>query len=257
MSIYGYRKRSFDFGDFEITKREILASIAIIAIMLIIGFSISNKIAANEADSNAKYQKAIHIEDTEMFKYGMETSVGNAFVYGDLKAVNSVTFDEIGGEYLYVKKTEEHYNKHTRTVTKSKKVNGKTVYYTETETYYSWDYYDSWDKSSDAITFCGVEFSKDKIDIPGSHYIDTIKESRKVRYVYHGIDAKYTGTIYTKLKDNTISDNSRFFKDTSIDEALKICTSGGGVIIFWIVWIILTGIIVFGFYYLKNEWLED
>lgn len=254
MSRYNRTNRGFDFGDFEITKREILASIVIVAIMFVLGFSISNKIAAKEADANAEYQKAIHIEDTDMFKYGMETSVGNAFVYGDLEAVNSVTFDEIDGEYLYIEKTEEHYNRHTRTVTKTDS-NGKK--YTEEEVYYTWDYYDSWEKSVDNISFCGVEFSKDKIDMPSSHYITTIKESRKVRYVYYGIDTKYTGTIYTKLKDNTISDNSRFFKDTNIEDALSICTSGGGIIIFWFMWVILIGIVVFGFYYLKNEWLED
>lgn len=32
------KNRGFDFGDFEITKREILASISIIAMMLLIGF---------------------------------------------------------------------------------------------------------------------------------------------------------------------------------------------------------------------------
>lgn len=32
------KNRGFDFGDFEITKREILASISIIATMLLIGF---------------------------------------------------------------------------------------------------------------------------------------------------------------------------------------------------------------------------
>ena len=29
----------------------------------------------------------------------MRTNVGNAFVYGDLKAVDTVTYPEIGGEY--------------------------------------------------------------------------------------------------------------------------------------------------------------
>ena len=38
----GYRRhRGFDFGDFEITKREILASISIIAVMLLIGVLIA------------------------------------------------------------------------------------------------------------------------------------------------------------------------------------------------------------------------
>lgn len=36
-----YGRKGFDFGDFEITKREILASISIIAVMILIGILIS------------------------------------------------------------------------------------------------------------------------------------------------------------------------------------------------------------------------
>ena len=75
----------------EITKREIIASIAIVAIMCVIGFFISDKITDYENDKNAEYQKAIHIEDSELFQYGMNTNIGNAFVYGDLEAVDTVT----------------------------------------------------------------------------------------------------------------------------------------------------------------------
>ena len=42
----------FDFGDFEITKREILASISIIAVLLLIGFIISGKISDHAMDKN-------------------------------------------------------------------------------------------------------------------------------------------------------------------------------------------------------------
>lgn len=112
--------------DMEITKREIVVSIVIIAVMLIIGFIISGKITDYQNDKNAEYQKAIHIADTELFQYGMETNVGNAFVYGDLKAVDTVTFDEIGGEYLYVEKIEEWYERHERKVTKKDK-DGKNI----------------------------------------------------------------------------------------------------------------------------------
>ena len=94
----------FDLGDFTITKREILASISIIAIMLLIGFLISGKIQESQLDKNEKYNKALKIEDSEMFVYGMRTNIGNAFIYGELKAVDTVTYPEIGGEYMYVKK---------------------------------------------------------------------------------------------------------------------------------------------------------
>lgn len=239
----------------EITKREIIASIVIFAIMLMIGFAISGKIADSQNDKNAEYQKAIQITDKDMFEYGMQTSVGNAFVYGDLEAVDSVTFDEIGGEYLYIKKEEQHYNEHTRTVTDYDEDGNVTGHHEES--YYSWDYYGDWTKHSERILFCGVEFLYNKIDMPSSNYITTIKKSSIKRFKYYGVSAKQIGTIYTKLKGNTISDNTKFYDEMNIEEALKYCTDDKATIIFWIVWIILIVAIVYGFYYLDNHWLED
>ena len=75
-----YNKRGFDFGNFEITKREILASISIVAVMLLIGVLISAKISEHQMDKNEIYNKAVKIESQELFQYGMDTNVGNAFV---------------------------------------------------------------------------------------------------------------------------------------------------------------------------------
>lgn len=101
--------RGWDFGNFEITKREIIASISIIAVMFLIGVLISSKISDWQINQNDKYNKAVKIESTDLFQYGMETNVGNAFVYGELKAVDTVTYPEIGGKYIYVKKVKEKY----------------------------------------------------------------------------------------------------------------------------------------------------
>lgn len=237
----------------EVTKREIIISIAVAAIMLIIGFSISGKIIDAQNDKNAEYQKAVHIEDSELFQYGMDTNVGNAFVYGDLKAVDVVTFDEIGGEYLYVEKVKEKHTLHTRTYTV--KV-GKTTT-VRTETYWTWDEVNRENKQSLEIMFCGVVLPSIKVEIPDTEYIDTIKESSKIRYKYYGTPIKHTGTVYTKLSDGTILDNSRFFKDYTIEQALDSCTSGVGNVMFWALWIVLTVGAVVGFCYLDNRWLED
>lgn len=147
----------------KITKREVIASFAIVAVMLVLGFILGDKIQDRQNDKNAEYYKAVHIDSAELFQYGMDTNVGNAFIYGDLNAIDTVTFDEIGGEYMYVEKVEEHYNRHTRVVTRTRTVNGKTQTYTETEVYYSWDYHDSWDKHSKNISFCGIDFDYGKI----------------------------------------------------------------------------------------------
>lgn len=255
--MYGYdsynrRKRGFDFGDFEITKREILASISIIAIMLLIGVLISGKISERQMDKNEIYNKAVKIEDQSMFDYGMRTNIGNAFVYGDLKAVDTVTYPEISGEYMYIEKVREEYTMHTRTVTTT--VNGKT--HTRVETYWTWDWAGSEDKKCKEISFLGVTFKSNKIDIPSTDYIETINESSKVRYKYYGTKVNHTGTIFTELKDGTIKDDTSFYEDRNITETLERLESGTGLVFFWISWIILIIACVFGFYYIDNNWLE-
>lgn len=247
-----YGRKGFDFGDFEITKREILASISIIAVIILIGILISSKISEYQMDKNEKYNKAVKIESQEMFQYGMDTNVGNAFVYGDLKAVDTVTYPEISGEYMYVEKVKERYTRHTRQVRHS---NGKTTWYT-TETYWTWDRVGSEDIKCKQISFCDIVFPSNKIEMPGTDYIDTIKESSHVRYKYYGVRTKYAGTIFTDLRDKTISDNSNFYNNSTIDETIEYLESSVGTVIFWIFWVILIGLAVFGFYYLDNRWLD-
>lgn len=253
MSRYSYRKRGFDFGEFEITKREILASISIIAVMLLIGVLISSKISEHQLDENEVYNKAVKIDSTDLFQYGMDTNVGNAFVYGDLVSVDTVTYPEIGGEYMYIEKVKEKYTKHTRTVT-YKDSNGKT--HTKKETYWTWDRVSSEDKRCEEISFCGITFGSNKIELLSANYIDTIKESSHIRYKYYGVGTEYIGTIFADLRDHTISDNTKFYKDKNIEETVKQLESGGGVVLFWIFWIVLICGCVFGFYYAENKWLE-
>lgn len=257
MSCYWRKSRKgFDFGNFEITKREFLASISIIAVMLLIGVLISAKISEHQIDQNEVYNKAIKIESQELFQYGMDTNVGNAFVYGDLKAVDTVTYPEIGGEYMSVEKVKERYTRHTRTVTKTRtKSDGKTETYTEEEEYWTWDAIDRWSEHCNKVTFLGVEFDYGLIYKPNEHHIDTQKESSYIRYVYYGSDTEYIGTIFTSLKDKTIND-TKFYNGKNIEETVDCLESGGGVIIFWVFWILLTGGCVYGFYYIDNEWLE-
>lgn len=240
----------------EITKREIIASIVIISILLIIGFFISESITNSQNDKDSEYIKATHIEDQELFQYGMDTNIGNTFVYGDLIAVDTVSYPEIEGEYMHVEKIKEKYTRHTRTVTKTKTVNGKTKTYTETEVYWSWDMVNSEDKTCKEITFCGITFPTSKIQIPSAECIDSIKESSHIRYKYYGTPVKHTGTIYTYLSDGTIPVNTEFHENMSIDELLNRYTSHVGNIVFWIVWIIFIAFVVYGFYYLENNWLE-
>lgn len=244
------------WNDFEITKREVLASIVIIAVLLIVGFWISDKISDKIADKNEKYNKAVKITEQDIFDYGMRTNIGNAFVYGELKAVDPVTYPDIKGDYMHVRKVTEKYTEHTRVITTTDS-KGKT--HTRTETYWTWDMIDSESKHSKKLKFCGITFPYKKIEIPGEKYIDTISTGYHLRDVYYGTGAKHKGTIFTKLKDGTVSDESSFYKDKKIKEAYEQLKDGekGWLIGFWVVWIVLIVACVIGFCYFENNWLEE
>ena len=247
----------FYFGDFSISKREILISIAIIAVMIIFGLMIHGSIENSIMLKNQEYNLALQIDNNkDMFEYGMSTNVGNAYVYGTLKCLDPVTYEEIGGEYSYIKKVKERYTMHTRTVTKTRTVNGKTQTYTEVEYYWTWDAIDSWSKHATKISFLDVEFDYGMIDFPPSYHIKTIKESSDIRYVYSGAPIECVGTLYANLSNNTINESS-FYRNWSTEETHKYHTSSGALVWFWIGWTLLTGGLVFGFFYIDNRWLED
>ena len=97
-------------NDIEITKREVIASISILAIMMIIGIIIGGKLNEYNQDQNAKYNKAFKIsKDKDLFAYAMKTNVGNAFAEGEIKAVDTVSNEDIEGEYLIIKKIKEKH----------------------------------------------------------------------------------------------------------------------------------------------------
>ena len=249
----------------EITKREALASVSIVAVMLLIGFLISGKIQNSIMDDNEQYNKAVKIENEELFQYGMDTNVGDAFVYGDLKAVDTVTYPEIGGEYIFVKKVEERRERHEEKITEK---DSKGKEHTRIRVYYKWETENVESLHAKEIKFCGSTFPYGKIALPHSKHIKTIPgdkvyswesgERVKVRFVYYGVKTKYKGTIFADLRDGTIPNKTHFYKDSSIDDIVKMFETNATVamVIFWITWLILTGGIVYGFYYLDNEWLE-
>lgn len=255
MRRYSYRRRGFDFGDFEITKREIIASISIIAAMILIGVLISGKISEHQMDKNEIYNKAVKIDSTDLFQYGMDTNVGNAFVYGNLEAVDTVTYPEIGGEYMSVEKDTEEYTRHTKIVYEYDDEGNVTG--SHEEEYWTWDEIDCDKLSCEKVNFLGIEFDYGQIYKPHRNYIKTIYDNHDsdIRYVYYGSGIKYTGTIFTELRNKTIS-NPKFYDGMNIEETVEYLESGGGEIVFWILWIILIIVCVFAFYYIDNEWLE-
>lgn len=237
------------------TKREVMFSIVIVAIMLSIGFVIHGQISDILMIQYQEYNTALQINnDKDLFEYGMRTNIGNAFVYGELKAVDPVTYPEIGGNYMYVEKVKEKYTMHTRTYTTT---NRKGRRRTHTQTYWTWDKVGSEDIKCKEISFCDVAFNSNKINLPSTDHIETIKVSSHIRYKYYAVYDRYIGTIFTELKDKTISNNTDFYNNSTIEETIERLETEWQLVVFWILWVLLTVGCVFGFCYLDNRWLED
>lgn len=229
---------------------EALFSVIIIAVMLIIGIMVHGKINNRLMNDYQKYNTALHIQnDTDLFLYAMKTNVGDAFIYGDFEVVDTVTYPEIGGKYMYVEKVKEKYTRHTRRVK-----SGKTWH---TQVYHSWDRVGSEDIKCKEVSFCNVTFDSSKIEFPDTEYIDTIKESSCIRYKYYGVSQKHTGTIFAYLENKTIKNKAPFYENKTIKKSIKHLESKIELVIFWLVWIVVIAIVVFVFCYIDNRWLED
>ena len=241
----------------EITLREVIASITILAIMLIIGILIGDSIEEYHSDKIAIYNKALKVKEEDIFRYAMNTNIGNAFVEGEFKALDTVSYDEIEGEYMYIEKVKEKYTRHTRTVTKTRIVNGKSKSYTTTETYWTWDVVDRDSKTSNNVTFLGVEFPTSKFYLPSDSYIATIKESSKIRYKYYGTPVSHNAVAFVDLREGNISNNKVSLNTNSTtEEILEAKQFNIWIYVFWVVWVFLTSAIIYGFCYLDNDWLN-
>lgn len=243
----------------EITKREIIISIAIVAIMMLFGFMISDSISDARLDKLQEYNTALKIPDnnTELFQYALDTDVGNTFVEGKLKFLDPVSIEDIDGQYSYISRELEKYTRHTRTVTETYYVDGKAKTRTKTETYWTWDHVETDEWESKQINFNGVDFPIDKIEIPGTRHHSTVGCGYHLRYVYYVRDLEWQGTLYAKIKDHTFENTADFRADTDIEQMLEYYTVFNWLWLFWPFWIILTGGLVYGFYYIDNNWLED
>ena len=242
-----------DFGDFTITKREILVSIAITLILIGIGFLLSGVIKNGINENNEKYFKALKINnDEEMFRYAIKTNVGYTLAQGKVKAVNGVSINDISGKYFKIKKVKEKYTMHTRQVEHTRtKSDGTTETYYTTEEYWTWDFVGQEEFHTEKFNFLGIDFDNE-------NYKETKKESYYIRYQYYVIPFEFDGTLFTYIENNTINQNifsANMTIDKIIEEKENLTNVASGV--FWFIWIIFVGFVDFGYVYLDNNYLED
>lgn len=249
-----------DFGSWQITLRELLFSLLIVGILTVVGYFAAVGIERNVHAKQLTYRQAIQIDNSEdEFKLALETDIGSAFVEADLEAIDKVKHEKLNGEWLAVYASYEKYTMHTRTVhytvTDSK---GRSHRRTRTETYWSWDNYDSKQLKAEQINFSGVVFPTSKFDFSlCSRHEDTVSIGWHKRIVFETIPAKMHGTLFTKLADKTVSDGTIFWKDQDLKTTYEKCTTNNNILIFWIIWILITIATIVIFFAIENDWLED
>lgn len=249
-----------DLKDYEITFREVLVSIAITCILIGLGFLISEKIQNSVNESNEKYYKSLKINnDGEKFKYAIKTNLGYVLAQGKVQAVNGVHINDIDGTYFRIRKVKEQYTMHTRQVAHTRtKSDGTTETYYTTEEYWTWDYLGEEEFHTEKFKFLEVEFIYDTIHFSKERYKETINESSHVRYQYYIIPFEFEGTLFTYIDNNTINKNI-FWVNKTIENIIneKENETNGWNTGFWVIWIIFTGFVDFGYIGLENKYLED
>ena len=252
--------REIQIFDSNFTLREAIMSVGLLALAIIIGLMISGVITDVINEKNLKYEQTIQIQTADEFKHCLNTNIPSVFSYGEMKSNDSVGFDYIGYDYMYAKRTHEHYTRHEEeyTVDDYDSNGNKVGSHTETRVYYSWDYVDSETKHVDTVLFNNVEFNYNELDLP---YSDTHKTDRygyNDRNVYTAITKDgHVGTLYAEIDDKKLTKNT-FYEDRTTEEAYNSCltSSTAWCVVFWIFWLAACGFGIYYFIAMDNDWLN-
>lgn len=257
----------------EITLREILVSIAIFFVLSGIGYLIYEYI--DDKSEIKKYETAQIIEDNkEKLDYLVNTKFGNVLISSTFKTgdKDAAKFDEINGEYAFIKRVKERYTMHTRTFCSG---SGKNMV-CRPEMYWTWDCVDSDKKYAKNINFIGYSFDGKKLlnQVPNKNLklskkiynqkyekIETkyVYETSDVRYYYEYIPLNFKATVFTNTRDKELfKDYTLFYKKTpeQVVENIKSSTKTNKLS-FIIVWLLMTAGVIYWYISLDNNYLED
>lgn len=228
-----------------LTKRELIASISILVFFFVTGAMLYGIIDKKATDANDIYRKAITITDSQAMEYGVRTGIGNAFVGGELSSVDPIAYKGI--EYMSLKIVKQKYTTYVMR-------NGKNTYIT-----HSWDTIDTSYNSCNYVNFLGIKLLYKNIDGLAYRGIETVKESSHIRYIYYGIPKAIKCSSFVSLNKDIVNQEIYFYENRDINNLREIYLNDGKVskILFVIGWTILTGFVIFMFYRIDNNWLED
>lgn len=245
--------------NFEITLREAIFSVVIAAVFVLVGFLIAGHIGHYVNQRNLRYRQAAKIADTNELAVAMATDVGHAFVEGNFKALDTVTHDKIGGEWLRIHADYQRYTKHTRVVTYTvTDEKGRTHTKRRTETYWTWDTYKTQTLHSERVEFMGARFPFAKFDYdPVSRHYKTVGNGYHLRIKFSCIAPAFHAAAFTTLAKGTVADGTPLHDGRTIDSLYESFTHSIDVPLFWWLWSLAGGVAIFAFVAYDNDWLED
>ena len=242
----------------EVTKREILFSTIILAIMIGLGVWISNPIVSSLTKNALETVSAVQAKDSDKFGYIKRTNAGRFLAEGPLVANDTITIPDIPGQFSYIEKVKEVYTMHTQVYTTT---DGKGHVRTHTRTYWSWDVKGREEFETADYNFLGENFTKKEIGYRGDCEKDTTIYNKKfwgsnVRYVYYTTPVAVEG-LMTGVADGKSYNDLKFTRNVLIEDRIESAERKilSIPIVFWTLWIILTGAVITLFYVLENKWL--
>ena len=249
-----------DFGSWELTLREAIFSLLILGVMVAIGFFIAGKIEQTVHVEQLKYRRAMQIDkDPSQFSLALETDVGDVFAEGHLKTVDPVSHELVAGKWMKVCTDYQKYQMHTRTVTyTTTDSKGRVSVKSRVETYWSWDTYDRKETSASQVEFLGEKLQLADLVFYGARWDEeVVNTGYHRRVVISMLPTEHSGTMFTTIRDKKISKETPFWIEQNLASAYEHCTSSFSVLVFWIVWSIVSICTVIGFFVIDNDWLED
>lgn len=267
-----------------------MVSILIFLLSLFLGIIISNGIEDAFVGKNDKYKTAVHLDTDSLFNHALTTHAGYAMINADVEAVDSVTLEELDGDFVYIEKIKQRYTQHTRIVSYSCGTSKAPRTCTRTETYWTWDtvkrntyHIDNYTINGYTVDFDEIEhYSEtragdsivgDSIDgapvrssmFSGTRWFEVNKGffSSRYRYGYNVVKLEDVedGSMFVNFVDGNMEPgDSRYdaYEDLTLEElAVELENSPVGFqILSWVLVIGLTGGGIYGFVYLDNDWLH-
>ena len=226
--------------------------------MVGLGVWLSGPIMTKATERYLKVAASVVVDTNDKFDYISRTDAGDFLAEGTLSVIDTIRLEELPGVYSYVRKAKEEYRMHTETYTTT---DSKGHTHVHTRTYWSWDVMKTWKYISERARFLGKEFVLKEVYNPVPVRDTVIDAPRKMfenktRYVYYTAPPSFDGTMIGSAMNKQYL-RPHFIEDMTPGKYIMAAEKSlnDGTILFWILWVLLTAGLIFGFYYLENRWL--